>query len=267
MVVYFQAARLYAGGVLTTVAPDTVVAQTMAAVAIEALVAAVDADGDYYVTTTDALYANGTKYELLVSSTVAATAVARTHPFRHVTPTTGDVTPPGAPTLGTPSAGETTVTVNVTPPADGDYSVTTIYLIPVLGGTILTGSGTSGLVTVSGAVPGTLYAVLGLAQDAAGNLSTPSNVGLSTTLPATDIDMPAYLKWEVNDEGAFHEHGPEAFDPSVTGDRRFHDLGRGRTWGFVIECHEPVFFGVRGIGGVMTVPRGQPGGLRDDTGR
>lgn len=267
MRVYFQAARLYAGGVLTTVAPDTVVAQTTAGVAIEALVAAVDADGDYYVSTTDALYVGGTKYELLVSSTVAATAVARTHPFQHVVPTTADVTPPGPPTLGTASAGETTVTVNVTPPTDGDYSVTTIYLIPVPGGTILTGSGASGLVTVSGATAGTLYTVLGLAQDAAGNVSTPSNVALAYTLPATDIDMPAYLKWMVNDEGEWHEHGPEAFDPSVTADRRFHDLGRGRTWEFVIECHEPVFFGVRGIGGVMTVPSGHPGGLRDDVGR
>jgi hypothetical protein len=116
MRVYFQAARLYAGGVLTTVAPDTVVAQTTAAVAIEALVAAVDADGDYYVTTTDALYANGTKYELLVSSTVAATAVARTHPFQHVVPSTTDVTPPGPPTLGTPNAGETTVTATTPSP-------------------------------------------------------------------------------------------------------------------------------------------------------
>lgn len=266
MVVFFQAARLYAGGVLTTVAPDSVVAQTTAGVAIETLTAAVDADGDYYVSTTDALYASGTKYELLVSSTVAATAVSRTHPFQHVVPSTADVTPPGPPTLGTPSAGETTVTVEVTPPADSDYSVTTVYLIPVLGGTIRTRSGASGLVIVRGAVPGTLYAVLGLAQDAVGNLSTPSNVGLSTTLPATDIDMPAYLKWHVNDEGEFHEHGPEAFDPSVTADRRFHDLGRGRTWGFVIECHEPVFFRVRGIGGVMTIPRGLPAGQRNDVG-
>ena len=144
--------------------------------------------------------------------------------------------------------------------------MTTIYLIPVLGGTIVTGSGASGLVIVSGAVPGVLYVVVALAQDAAGNLSTPSNAQLATTLPATDIDLPAYLKWEVNDEGAWHEHGPEVFDPSVTAARRFHDLGRGRTWGFVIECHEPVYFGVRGIGGVMTVPRGQPGGQRNDIG-
>lgn len=233
------------------------------------LTSAVSADdSNAYVTdTTDVLYAHETLYRPRWTVTLNGTTyTVDGSPYEHYVPTTTDVTPPGPPTLGIPSAGETIVTVEVVPPADADYSVTTIYLIPVLGGDILTGTGVSGLVIVSGATPGVLYAVIGLAQDAAGNFSTPSNVGLATTLPATDIALPAWLKWWVNDEVEIHEHGPEAFDPSVTGDRRFFDLGRGRTWSFMLECHEPVFFGIRGIGGRMAMPRGMPAGLRDDKG-
>jgi len=264
MIVFFQPSRDYAGGVVVNVAPSSIVAQTMAGVAIETLTHTIDADGHWSVDTTDALYTHGTKYELITTTTTALGVVTEDHPFVHVATAIG--TPPGPPTIGTPSIGEEQATFPHTPPPDAGYTSTTIFAIPVLGGTVVEGSGSGALIIVLGLVPGVLYAYLPVAYGAGGAASDPGNVMLATTLPATDIEMPAYLKWWVNDEDEMHEHGPEAFDPSVTGDRRFHDLGRGRTWSLMIECHEPVFFGVRGIGGVMTVPRGQPGGLRDDKG-
>ena len=255
---------------MTELAPsDITITVAATGAVVEAGVAyAADADGHEYVETTDALYTDGAKYLLTTTTTTALGVVTRAHPFQHVTPTgvIPDTTPPAAPEIGDPSAGEESATVVVTPPPDSDYLSTTVYAIPVLGGTTESATGTSGIFTITGLVPGTLYAYIAVARDTSGNLSVVSNAKIGTTLPATDIDLPAYLKWFVNDEVDYHEHGPEVFDPSQTGSRRFFDLGRGRTWSFLLECHEPVWSGTRGIGGTMTVPRGYPAGLRDDKG-
>ena len=264
MRVFFTPARLYLGGVLTYIEPDAVEAQTTAGVTIQGGLAVSTAGNERFVDSLDSLYTHHVRYRLKIDSTVAGTAVSRYKSFRHVTTAIG--TAPGPPTIGMPSIGEEQATFPHTPPTDASYTSTTIFMIPVLGGTTVEGSGSGSLITVSGLTPGVLYSSHGVACGTGGTCSDPGNVILATTLPASDIEMPAYLKWWVNDEDEMHEHGPEAFDPSVTGDRRFHDLGRGRTWSMMIECHEPVFFGVRGLGGVMTVPRGQPGGLRNDVG-
>lgn len=268
---YFEPAREYthAAGVVDVAPDDITITVAATGAVVEAGVAyATDADGDAYVETTDALYTHGAKYYLTTTTTTSLGVRTKDHPFEHVMPSgyIPDTTGPGAPEIGDPSAGEESATVVVTPPDDSDYSTTTVYAIPVLGGDTQSASGTSGVITITGLIPGVLYVFVAVAQDTSGNLSAVSNAKVATTLPATDIDRPAYLKWFVNDEDEQHEHGPEVFDPSRGGSLRFFDLGRGRTWSFMLECHEPVWFGTRGIGGRMTVPEGEPGGLRDDRG-
>ena len=244
----------------------TAAVKTIAGVTVQTLTSALDAvAARYYISTTDALYTTGTLYVPTWSVNIAGTTYTTTGYYQHVTAgTSGPAT--GAATIGTPSLGEESLTVPQTPPTDATYSYTTIYAIPVHGGTTVTASGSGSLITLSGLSASVLYTLVAIAYSTGGAASVLSNVMLAQTLPAHEIAMPAYLKWWVNDEVAMHEHGPEAFDPSVSGDRTFTDLGRGRTWSLMIECHEPVWFGVRGIGGVMTVPGGEPGGLRDDKG-
>ena len=252
--------------------PPTCAVYDMLGTLVEAgLASAISADepNAYVTDTTDALYAHETLYRPRWTVTLSGTTyTVDGSPYEHYVPggAIPDTTPPAAPEISEPSAGEQSATVVVTPPGDSDYLSTTVYAIPVLGGTTQSATGTSGVLSITGLVPGTLYAFVAVARDTSGNLSVVSNAKISTTLPATDIERPAYLKWFVNDEVDYHEHGPEVFDPSETGSRRFFNLGRGRTWSFLLECHEPVWSGTRGIGGTMTVPRGYPAGLRDDKG-
>jgi len=272
MRVYFTPARLYTGGALTTIAPDTVVAQTTAGVAIESLAYATDADGDFYVDTTNTLYTASTKYQLLVSSTVAGTAVSRTHPFTHVTPTTADLVGPAAPSVGAPAVSEDEASFPVTPPADSDYHHTTVFMVPVGGGTVLSGqsaSATATSVTVTGLASNTSYVYIALAYDDSGNPSAVGGYALGTaiTTPASTIDYPALVKWFINDEVDYHEFGPEEVDPTAGGSQRIPDLGRGREISVLIECQEPVErLTIRSLGVWATVPGGMPGGLRDDVG-
>ena len=80
MLIAFQPAREYSGltGTVIEVAPSDVTIRTVAGVVMEAALAyAVDGDGAWYVTTTDALYTTGTKYMLAtLCSNPAATNVA-----------------------------------------------------------------------------------------------------------------------------------------------------------------------------------------------
>ena len=257
-----------AGQTTTATTPDsapTAVVKTVPGVTVQTLTSAYDAvAGRYYITTTDALYTASALHVVTWTVTIAGTAYTTQQPFQSAAASGGTATGPAS--IGTPSLGEETLVVPQTAPTDANYDYTTIYAIPVLGGTTVTASGSDALITLTGLDASVLYTLVAIAYNTGGVASILSNVVLATTLPASDIEMPAYLKWWVNDEETMHEHGPEAFDPSVSGDRRFFDLGRGRTWSFMIECHEPVFFGVRGLGGVMMVPGGQPGGLRDDAG-
>ena len=219
-----------------------------------------------YFDTTNTLYTIEALYQADFTITIAGTVYTTTDYYIHCTPSSSDLTPTGPPTLGIPSMGEEQATVPVTQPTDADFATTIVSAIPVLGGTVLTGTGAGTSITITDLTPGILYAFVGHAFDIAGNRSAPSNIVLGTTLPASDIAYPAYLKWWVNDEDDIHEHGPEVFDPSVTQAVRFFDLGRGRVWSLMLECHEPVFFGVRGFGGRMQVPGAMPAGQRHDIG-
>src|SRR6185295_2065298 len=92
---------------------------------------------------------NGTAYTFRVKATNANGNSAQTPPSNSVTPTTV----PGAPTIGTATAGNTTATVTFTPPAsDGGSPIVTYTAVSSPGGFINLGS--SSPIVVSGLTNG-----------------------------------------------------------------------------------------------------------------
>ena len=279
MRVFFQPSREYtaAAGVVE-VAPDSIIARDMSGTTIEAgLTHAVDADGHWYVDTTDALYTTQQKYELLTTTTGSLGVVTEDHPFRHVTPSTSGAAP-AAPAIGIPVVTDTTATFPHTdPPANYDH--TTITCISLINVVTASGSGTS--IEVPGLTPGIHYDAVAVAYNATG---VPSAVGAGTiqpfsTLTSTVPTHPFYFKWFLQQETAYHSFGPAVLDAAAAGayagqtvDHRVggggaRGLGKGRDLRWRVECHGAVCPELTQIGFLNWEPESrQPGGDRDKWG-
>jgi chitodextrinase len=126
---------------------------------------------------------NGTAYTFTVTATNAAGNSSPSSASNSVTP----FTVPGAPTIGTATAGNALATVNFTPPVfNGGSPITGYKVISNPGAKTATGSGNP--VVVSGLTNGTAYTFVVIATNAAGN-SSPSASSNSVT-PCTIPDAP-----------------------------------------------------------------------------
>ena len=272
MVIYFTPARLFTGGTLTRIAPDSVVAQTEAGVLVEGgLTPVLDGD-EFYVTTADALFTHLQKYRLFISSTVVGTAVSRYKSFRHVTPSTTDTTPPGDAAVAVQSWTDTSVTLAHTPPADADYDHTTIFAVLVPGDGVtapVTASGTGTSITVTGLQSGRSYFLVAIAYDASGNPSLigASSVGAGQTWPTDSPALPLLVKCFVNQEATprkVYALDPTLVDANGAGTTNFElrPNTRGRTHRIRLECDAPVMIRLRSLGGVFQVRDAEVGGLK-----
>jgi hypothetical protein len=97
---------------------------------------------------------NGTAYTFTVHATNSAGNSAESAASNSVTPRV--LTVPGAPTIGTATAGDSSATVAFTPPADNGGATITGYTATSTPGSF-TGTGSSSPVTVSGLANGTAY--------------------------------------------------------------------------------------------------------------
>ena len=95
---------------------------------------------------------------------------------------------PAAPTIGTPTAGSTQVSVAFTPPSDNGGSTITSYTATSSPGSI-TGTGTSSPVLVTGLTNGTAYTFTVTATNAlgTGSPSSPSSSVTPNPVPATSV--------------------------------------------------------------------------------
>jgi titin len=139
---------------------------------------------------------NGISYSFTVTATngVPLTSSA-SRASNTVTPSGGSTPPPtttapGAPTIGTATAGNAQATVSFTAPASDGGSAITLYTATSSPGG-LTGTGTASPITVTGLTNGTAYtftvtATNGVgtgAASAASNRVTPTKTGAETTVP------------------------------------------------------------------------------------
>jgi uncharacterized protein (TIGR02145 family) len=96
-------------------------------------------------------------------------------------------TSPGAPTIGTATAGNAQATVAFTAPANNGGSAITGYTVSSNPGNI-TGSGTTSPIIVTGLTNGTAYTFTVIATNAAGN--SPASVASNSVIPSTGPGAP-----------------------------------------------------------------------------
>jgi uncharacterized protein (TIGR02145 family) len=137
---------------------------------------------------------NGTAYIFTVTATNANGTSVASSASNSVTPVV-PATVPGAPTIGTASAGNAQVTVAFTAPVSNGGSAITVYTVTSIPGG-LTGTGTASPITVTGLTNGTAYTFTVTATNAIGS-SVASSASNSVTPSATlttvsDIDGNTY---------------------------------------------------------------------------
>jgi len=121
---------------------------------------------------------NGTAYTFVVTATNAAGTSPPSSSSNSVTP----CTVPGAPTIGTATAGNAQATVNFTPPASNGGSPITSYTVTSNPGG-KTASGSSSPIVVPGLTNGTTYTFTVIATNAAG--SSPPSASSNRVTPCT----------------------------------------------------------------------------------
>lgn len=150
--------------------------------------------GDVFTPTSVTLTGTATAtFTVTPSSTTGNRTISVTNDQGLTNPTsitynaTAAATVPGAPTIGTATAGVTSASVAFTAPASDGGSAITGYTVTSTPGSI-TGTGTTSPITVSGLTAGTAYTFTVHATNAVGN-STESAASNSVT-PTTGTDWP-----------------------------------------------------------------------------
>ncbi|MEO8132499.1 MAG: fibronectin type III domain-containing protein [Betaproteobacteria bacterium] len=147
---------------------------------------------------------NGTAYTFTVQALNAVGTGAASAPSNSVTPSAG-ATVPGAPTIGTATAGDAQATVSFSPPASNGGSAITSYKVTSSPGAI-TANGAASPITIPGLANGVTYtftvqavnAIGTGAPSAASNPVTPAAAGgnsYSTSFPGTENPISESGKW------------------------------------------------------------------------
>jgi uncharacterized protein (TIGR02145 family) len=128
---------------------------------------------------------NGTAYTFTVTATNANGTGPASAASNSVTPSTV----PGAPTIGTATAGNAQATVTFTAPASNGGSAITGYTVTSSPGS-KTGTGTSSPITVTGLTNGNVYTFTVVATNINGNSAASSASNSVTPLPAGTVINP-----------------------------------------------------------------------------
>jgi uncharacterized protein (TIGR02145 family) len=129
---------------------------------------------------------NGTAYTFTITATNANGTGPASSASNSVTPSPTS-TVPGAPTIGTATAGNAQATITFTAPGSNGGSVITGYTVTSSSGGF-TATGSASPITVSGLTNGTAYTFTVVATNANGN-SSPSSASNSVTPSATVTDI------------------------------------------------------------------------------
>ncbi|WP_170305589.1 YHYH protein [Pseudoduganella ginsengisoli] len=120
------------------------------------------------------------------SGTVTVTPVGTTTPSDPNNPNTPTVTAPGAPTIGTATAGNTSASIAFTAPASNGGAAITGYTASCTGGgATKTGTGTASPIAVTGLTNGTAYSCSVKATNSAGSGTASSSVSVTPTAGTT----------------------------------------------------------------------------------
>lgn len=194
-----------------------------------------------------ATYSGDRDFATSSSSPVTVTATPTT-PTTPIPPTNeAAAVAPGAPTIGTISAGDGSVTVTFTAPqSDGGSPVTgyTATASPVGGGTPVTATGGSSPITLTGLTDGTVYTVTVVATNAVG--TSPSSAPTDRVTPAAPA---APLRVDTTTLPAATAHQAYSATLDATG-------GAGRyTWKLARGSHLPAGLRLHADGTLTGRPR------------